>query len=131
MGDKRKRGNGMKLFRYELHFFGEAQGIGFIQGLEDIGIPENLINLLIARFDEELPIPDFSSFDYEKGKEYPASYFSEQGFAAFRETIQTIISSIEELDNGWEVVLLERESPNTGIVYQDAFQMMIKQPYLW
>lgn len=119
----------MKIFRYELHFFGEEQGVGFIQGLADVGIPEYLIDTLISRLDREMPIPDFSSFDYRTGTEYPASYFSDRGLAAFRRDIETIVSYIEELDNGWEVVLLERNMPDTGIVYQDAFQLMIKQSY--
>lgn len=119
----------MKAFRYELHFFGESQGIGFIQGLADVGVPENLIDTLITRFDREMPIPDFSSLDYQKGTEYPASYFSERGLAAFRRDIESIVSYIEELDNGWEVVMLERFVPEVGILYRDPFQLMIVQPY--
>jgi len=33
-----------KLYRYELAYFGEIQGIGFITGLKDLGISDEFIN---------------------------------------------------------------------------------------
>lgn len=92
-------------------------------------MPEQRINSLVSKFDEQMPIPDFTYFDVERKTEYLASYFSEHGYSLFRKEIEMLITLIEELDNGWEVVLVERPIPETGIIYQDSFQMLIKKRY--
>lgn len=110
-------------YRYELLFLGEPQGVGFIVGLQDIGIPEEIIDMLIQAFDETLPIPDITVFKYDKRKVYAAFYFTEKGREMFLPTIEEIVNRVEKLDNGWEIIEETRGEDN--ILYEDEWQVVM------
>lgn len=117
----------MKVTRYELYFCGEPQDIGFIQGIKDNSMHAEK---LLERFDKELPIPDFNVFDVDKAREYPASYFTENGDTYFQEDIQRIISFFEKSDEGFEVEKIEMElEDKKNVIYEDTFQIVLKQAY--
>lgn len=102
-----------KYRRFELEFCG--------------GISEELLNNLIANFDQNLTIPNFEDFDYDKGRFYPASYFTDKGYDRFETTINSIIKEVERLDNGWEIV--EEAVNSEGLLYKDEMQVVILKEY--
>lgn len=116
-----------KLYRYELAYFGELQGIGFITGLKDLGISDKFIDQLIQEFDQTLTIPDFDSLTYNKGIEYPASYFTEKGKELFSSSIQKIIDHVDSLNTEWEVV--EEIIEDYTAVYEDNLQALVLKKY--
>jgi len=113
------------LYRYELYFFDEPQTIGFIQGLRDVGIPEQKIDELIAVFDKKLPIPPFD-FEYDKSTVYAASYFTEKGRETFFPVIKGIQEHIESLENGFELV--EDVMESNEFLYEDDYQVVLLKP---
>lgn len=116
-----------KLYRYELAYFGELQGIGFITGLKDLGLANELIDQLVYDFDQTLPLPNFNSITYNKGIEYPASYFTEKGKERFSSSIQKIIEHVDSLNTEWEVI--EEIIEDYTTVYEDNFQALVLKKY--
>ena len=112
-----------RLYRFELAFLGEPQGIGFLVGLRDTGITEETIDALIKEFDDKLPLPHYEELNYNKSVGYPASYFTEKGKEVFYPTISTIINHVQSLDNEWEVIEEMIEVNDT--LYEDEFQSIV------
>lgn len=115
----------MKLFRYELSYFDEPQGVGFIQGLKDMKLNNKKIDRLIQILDNELDIPNYCGFEKKKGK-YIASFFTETGFEKFQEIINKIITEIDRKDNGFGVIkktIVINETEH--VIYQDEYQILL------
>ena len=79
-----------RLFRFELAFSGEPQGVGFLQGLDDVGLLGFIRDDLYSLFDT-LPI-------YELDE--PVSFwFTEDGLRQYEDAINRIADEVSE--NGW------------------------------
>lgn len=123
---------GVLLTRYEFSFCGESQGIGFVQGLMDIGLAENQVGFLTDSFDRHLVIPKRSVFHFDRSKYDAFSYFTKKGLIQFDREINNIRTWIKNMDNEWEV----QEIPFTikenakEILYQDKYQMIVLIPHV-
>ena len=62
-------------YRWELWLEGEPAGVGFLQGLDDIGLDDEQANQLIVPFNEDLLYPPNEIFEGRWTK----SWFTEQG----------------------------------------------------
>lgn len=104
------------LYRFELSFAGEAQGVGFLQGLDDTPIPFTVRDELFSAFDS-LPAKDISSPD-----DSPVVFwFTEKGLQQYANVINAIIQELAEYD--WQIVAMpitvETERSN-GLSLADA-----------
>lgn len=106
-------------YRYELWICDEFQEVGFLQGLDDTGLPPWRADELVAAFGE-LPIPEdvFGQFRTQ-------SWFTEEGRARFGPAIDAVCDAYEQ-DGLFDVELLEcDELPEDDIVYRDAWQVLL------
>lgn len=118
----------MKLTRYELSYCGEAQGIGLIQGLKDIGMAEEKADDLIQSFEKDLVIPSFEKFELGSRSVYAASFFTEEGLQKFETECEAIFNYIEQEYNDWEVetCVEELSVEDERILYHDKYQALVK-----
>lgn len=115
----------MILTRYELEFYGEPQCVGFIQGLKDQGIDDNIIDELIKTFDKQLAIPEYSKLNKQSGK-YIASFFTKKGLTKFEPYIRDIILYIKKQENGFDVIEKIIDIKDViDVVYMDDNQVLI------
>jgi hypothetical protein len=105
-------------YRFEAWLEGEPSGVGFMQGLQDIGIGEEEENRLLARFNEELPYPPDDILEMTCTK----SWFTEAGYEYFRPEIDAICTTYWETDM-WEAIRLEAETLD-NIIYEDEYQVV-------
>lgn len=120
----------MKYTRYELCFEGEPQNIGFMMGLDDIGIDEDEIETLLKPFEAGLSlIPKMHAFE-RNASHFPGSYFTESGLSTFEAPINRIIEAIIEKNSDWSVNTVVLETPLIDTIYfEDDFQAVIKTFY--
>lgn len=120
----------MKYTRYELCFEGEPQNIGFMMGLDDIGIDEDEIETLLEPFEAGLSlIPGMHAFE-RNASHFPGCYFTERGLSTFQAHINCIIEAIIEKNNDWSVNTVVLENPLINAIYfEDDFQAVIKTFY--
>lgn len=104
-----------KLFRFELAFDGEPQGIGFLEGLAvcvDLWRP--IRNYLYSLFDTlpayEIDEPDGVSF-----------WFTEAGLREYEYALDQVSDEIAE--KGWQLIGAAIDNPPDEILYQDDFQV--------
>lgn len=112
----------MVLYRFELRFFDELQDVGFLQGLEDIGLDVTTERLLLEQFDA-LPCPDCD--------EAVSFWFTETGLLTFASAIRAIEDSIEPL--GWSLTAAEYQADEEDMevaVYSDNFQVALPQEWV-
>ena len=67
----------MKFYRFELAFDGTPQGVGFLQGVDDIGLSNKKFTALMDPFDE-LPCPRLTDFESRV-----LFFFTEEGLKKF------------------------------------------------
>lgn len=120
----------MKYTRYELFYEGEPQNIGFMMGIEDVGIDEEEIEDLLKIFEDRLYlIPNMHTFE-RNSSHFPGCYFTELGLSTFMAPINRIIEAIKEKNNSWSVKTVVLENPLTDTIYfEDEFQAVIKTFY--
>ena len=108
----------MKVYRFELCFDGEPQEVGFLQGLDDIGLPIREETRLADLF-ESLPAPHLGG---------PCSFwFTESGLEQYRSALDQVAMSIAEYN--WS--LMAASMPVTAELissrlYEDQWQMAWK-----
>ena len=108
-------------YRYELWVDDECQGIGFLQGLDDLGLPDWKVDELVFPFDELLPLP------LEVLENGPAlSYFTEEGNGYFEEAIRNVIAAYDE-DGLFYVECRAVEEIEGDIAYEDTWQVIAWQ----
>lgn len=113
------------LYRFELSFAGEEQGVGILQGLADTPIPFVTRDELFSAFDS-LPVPKNISTPDDSQIVF---WFTEKGLQQYANAINTIIQDLEEYD--WQVVAMplavDADMPNTlslqDALYKDEFQV--------
>ena len=105
-------------YRFEIWLEGEPAGVGFLQGLDDIGIGEEEAERLIKPFDQDLPYPP----DEILANRWTKSWFTEEGYTYFRSAIDDICATYWATDM-WEAVLLTQDQLD-NIIYEDEFQVI-------
>ena len=106
-------------YRYELYVDDEFQEVGFLQGLDDTGLPQWRLNELISAFDD-MPIPEdiFKQYRTE-------SWFTEAGQSYFEDAIDDVIAAYEQ-DGLFDVERRECVAlPEDDIVYADQWQVIL------
>lgn len=102
-----------KLFRFELAFDGEPQGVGFLQGLDDVGLWSIVRDELYSLFDSlpicELDEPDGVSF-----------WFTEAGLRKYEGAINRVSNEITE--EGWQLIGAVIDDSLEDVLYRDDFQ---------
>lgn len=107
-------------YRYELYIGDECQEIGFLQGLDDTGLSEDVKEELIAGF-YELVIPE-DIFKMGRTK----SFFTEEGNAYFASAIEAVIDAYE--DDGLfdvECVCISLSQLPGAAAYVDDWQVLV------
>ena len=115
----------MELIRYELSLDGERQGVGIMQGLDDVSNDYYSNELALQPFNEKLPIPDRKYFDTANNYKV-LSYFTQKGIETFEKDITKLISYIE--NNGFSVIKLEKDVDVNNeelVVYKDEYQVLV------
>lgn len=110
-----------KLFRFELSFFGEPQGVGFLQGLDDVGLRGAIRDDLYALFDS-LPIHEL---DQPGGVSF---WFTEEGIRKYEEAIKRVADAIS--GKGWELIGASINDNLENAVYKDRFQVAFPLEYI-
>lgn len=111
-------------YRYELYFDNEYQGVGFLQGLSELDLSDEKTEYLLYHFDKALPIPPINM-------RKTCSFFTEFGNQFFEKDISDIIYEYEE-DKSFEVrkiVLEENQIDKNLILYQDEYQIILKENF--
>lgn len=129
----------MTLYRYELFCENEPQDVGFLVGLEDLGLSAEKEAFYYAPFDGALAVPNMPRM-YDS-----ISFFTEEGRRRFHDAIQHLASAYQ--GSIFDVMACSLELPeglDDDIIYRDADQVCIskkrymeqlaatakKQPYL-
>lgn len=110
----------MKLYRYELYCEEEPQDVGFLVGVEDLGLSCEAEENLLEPFDRMLKIPDLP------GMRDSVSFFTEQGNARFQTDIYRVVSAFQ--DSIFDIKRCRFELPDTylnSVIYQDDDQVCI------
>ena len=102
-----------KLYRFELAFEGEPQDVGFLQGLDDVGLWPELTEELYALFDG-LPIRELET------EERISCWFTEAGLERFGDAIDRIIDEISGA--GWQLIGASIRANLTDALYRDEYQ---------
>jgi hypothetical protein len=120
----------MKYTRYELYYDGEPQDVGLMMGLDDVGMDEDEVEMLMERFNTELPlIPQIRTFQ-ESTTHFSGCFFTEKGLERFQKEIEELVQAIHFKENGWSVHAVELTTVlDEDIYYQDDYQAVIKTKY--
>lgn len=113
-----------KLTRFELFNGGESQKLGFIRGLEDMDISEDLKSALVYNFNKELKLPPKSIYKRQVDKGYYiASYFTEKGLQKFSKEIKDIINVVndEGMYTVGKIITLQEKDL---VLYEDEYQVI-------
>lgn len=102
--------------RFELAFDGDPQYIGFMQGLEDVGLPINIESRLHQPFDDNLKSPIIRGYT-QKPVEF---WFTDLGLKTFWPAILDIAKEIEEYD--WSLLYLSKIDDISTAIYRDSYQ---------
>lgn len=108
-----------KLFRFELAFSGEPQGVGFLQGLDDVGLLGFIRDDLYSLFDT-LPIHELDE---------PVSFwFTEDGLRQYKDAINRIEDEVS--GNGWQLIGASIDDRMENVIYKDMFQVAFPLEYI-
>lgn len=116
--------------RFDMLFEGEAQDVGILVGLKATGIDEELEEELTEPFHNRLAIPCYKNWEPAPQGYFPGAYFTKAGYIQFQEHIDDIIDAINEMNNGWQVRVTERDGfPEEDIFYADECQIIAITAY--
>jgi hypothetical protein len=113
-----------KIYRFELMFLGKPQGVGFLHGLNNVGITEAEVSGLATQFDS-LPCEDLDE---------PVSFwFTEKGVRQFGAAINRVNAELSQY--GWSLAGAFLDAPagegplfrTDEIVYQDELQIALPE----
>lgn len=114
--------NIVKLFRFELAFDREPQGVGFLQGLADVGLWDIVTANLYSLFDT-LPVCVLDEVE-------PVSFwFTEAGLELYGDAINQVIDEISE--ENWQLLGASMNDNLENAVYKDAFQVAFSREYIF
>lgn len=116
--------NKINLTRFELFVEDEAQNIGFLVGLDDTGISEDLKDDLLYNLDKNMIIPDDNL--YKKSKNV-LSFFKDKGLEIFRSDIDKIVHEIDS-EGLFSVGKVELSLSEDSVLYQDEYQVLTSIP---
>ena len=111
-----------RIYRFELTFLGEPRGVGFLQGLDDVGLSDAEVSSLTSMFNA-LPVLEL---------EEPVSFwFTEEGIRSFGAAINRV--NLELSLRGWRLAGAFMKAPpgenapfgEEDIMYQDQFQIAL------
>lgn len=113
----------MKWYRFTMAFDGEPQGVGFLHGLSEVGLPNKVLDALNAPFDANLKVPPIRD---DKPVE---CWFTEVGMRVFAQDIEKILQAI--LPYNWQLLCGVLDSAAYGgtidlehdFLYQDEYQI--------
>ena len=108
------------LFRFELAFDGEEQGIGLLQGWSDVLRHGEEPGGLLAAFDG-LPAPELESPDGSA----IVFWFTQAGMNMFHEGLSMIIRTVTE-HSPWSVIMSRNEASRETLdaaLYRDGYQI--------
>lgn len=111
--------NNAYYYRFELGLKGENQGIGFLQGIDEIGL-EIQTEIMLLDFFEELPCPTLH---------FPCEFwFTSEGLKHFSEALSIVDKTIREC--GWYLVYAQKKADPETAAYRDEWQAAwtIKRP---
>ena len=115
--------------RFEMAFEQEEMQVGFMTGLDDIGMDEEEVEELLAPFNLALALPPYHKWE-RNGDHYPGAYFTRAGYLRFKEAIDRIMSAVKYRNNGWEVFEVPSHGfPKDDLYYEDEFQVVVKTYY--
>lgn len=110
----------MKLFRYELYCDNAPQDVGFLAGVDELGLSAEKEAKLIEAFDSGLHIPDSPTM---RGT---VSFFTEEGNRRFRNHIHRLAAAYEDSMFDIKICTLDLPEELRGhIVYEDGDQVCI------
>lgn len=114
-----------KLYRFELAFDGEPQGVGFPQGLTDVELWKPVETDLYDCF-ESLPVPKLApGLELDE----PVSFwFTEEGLSAFDDSINRVADEIAE--KNWQLLGMWMEADLTDAIYHDKYQAACAVEYI-
>ena len=103
-----------KLYRFELSFDGIPQNVGFLQGLDDVGLQTRTLSKLTRAFDT-LPVVTLQP---------PCEFwFTEQGMKRFTADIGAVIRAIKSRGWGLQLGIMEaKEAVLKRSLYRDKWQ---------
>ncbi len=109
------------LYRYELYVDGEYQGVGILQGLDDM-FSSDRAHGLVWPFNRELKVPPYSQFN---GK-LTASFFTEKGREKFKDSIAVVKTAYEE-ETCFEVreLTIEQADIAYAVLWEDEDQVIV------
>lgn len=105
-----------QFYRYELSLHGEKQGMGFLTGLEDVGLPLSEESMLYDPFEElkspSLPVDENTCYEF---------WFTEQGNERYASAIAAVENAINPL--GWDLICLTKMANSDSAIYIDPDQV--------
>lgn len=107
------------LYRFVLAFCGEPQGVGFLRGFDDIGLPKAEADRLSKPFDN-LAVPNLA---IDPGRNPVQFWFTEQGLSHYSDAIDSIIDAIGEY--GWSLIGYHISSSISVPIYRDIDQVAL------
>ena len=110
-----------KFYRFELAFDGQPQGVGFLQGLEDTGLPKSTTDDIYHEFDL-LPAQTL------EGPSLPAFFFTDTGLDRFGAALDRIISELDEIN--WQLLGYIMEDDLANAIYYDECQAAFDREHL-
>ena len=110
-----------RFYRFELAIEGQPQGVGFLQGLEDTGLPKSTTDDIYHAFDS-LPAQTLD----DPG--LPAFFFTEAGLDRFGVVLDCIIDELREVN--WQLLGYVMEDNLANAVYYDEWQAAFDREYL-
>lgn len=116
--------NKIKLTRFELFIEDEAQNIGFLVGLDDTGISEDLKDDLLYNLDKNMIIPDENIYKENKNT---LSFFKDKGLEVFRSDIDKIVYEID-YEGLFSIGKVELSLSEDSVLYQDEYQVLTSIP---
>ncbi len=112
----------MLLHRYELTCDGENQDVGFLVGIEDIGLTAEKEEELLQPFNDKLTIPDLPSM------RNTVSFFTPSGKNKFQQYIDKIIDAYK--DSIFDIICVTVDCNKElleQVVYMDDYQICLKK----
>lgn len=106
-----------KLYRFELSYDGEPQGIGLLAGIGELGFSEEFEEWLLHDFDQYLPISPLT--------QSATFWFREDGLRRFQQALDMLIQEVRE--KGWDVDLRVKEMEMDAVIYQDIYQVALNE----
>lgn len=114
----------LMLYRYELYCEGEDQDVGFLVGIEDLGLSCEKEISLLKPFDKALENPILP------GMRNSVSFFTEEGNKKFQKAIRDVVAAYK--DSIFEVKIATLHLPvslSEQVIYQDDDQVCLSREF--